>query len=238
MSLLPYIPVREGYTFNGWNTKKDGSGNNYNYVYWRFWDIDEKTDKEFEKDTKIKEENGYERYKNITLYASWTKNNEIKNGGEVKASIIFDKEITKNYVLDIKEVEVKKDLANKNIKYIVDINVLENGQVVKINDTKMKIKIALPEDLKGYSKYEVVYILDGEINETIEAKVENGYIVFETSHLSHYGIVAIEDNNNNNNNNIVNPKTNDDIVMYFISSIISLVGVTGVLIYYKKNKTN
>ena len=135
--------------------------------------------------------------------------------------------------MDIKEVEVKKNLANKNIKYIVDINVLENGQVVKINDTKMKIKIALPEDLKGFSKYEVVYILDGEIKETIEAKVENGYIVFETSHLSHYGIIAIEENNN-----IVNPKTNDDIVIYFISSIISLVGVTGVLIYYKKNKTN
>ena len=102
---------------------------------------------------------------------------------------------------------------------------------VKINDTKMKIRIALPEDLKGYSKYEVVYILDGEIKETIEAKVENGYIVFETSHLSHYGIIAIEENNN-----IVNPKTNDDIVMYFISSIISLVGVTGVLIYYRKKQ--
>ena len=102
---------------------------------------------------------------------------------------------------------------------------------VKINDTKMKIKIALPEDLKGFSKYEVVYILDGEIKETIEAKVENGYIVFETSHLSHYGIVAIEENNN-----IVNPKTNDDIVIYFISSIISLVGVTGVLIYYRKKQ--
>lgn len=157
--------------------------------------------------------------------------NEIKNDGEVKASIIFDKEITKNYVLDIKEVEVKKNLANKNIKYIVDINVLENGQVVKINDTKMKIKIALPEYLKVFSKYEVVYILDGEIKETIETKVENEYIVFETSHLSHYGIVAIEENNN-----IVNPKTNDDIVMYFISSIISLVGVTGVLIYYRKKQ--
>ncbi len=102
---------------------------------------------------------------------------------------------------------------------------------VKINDTKMKIRIALPEDLKGYKKYEIVYILDGEIKETIEAKVENGYIVFETSHLSHYGIVAIEENNN-----IVNPKTNDDIVMYFISSIISLVGVTGVLIYYRKKQ--
>ena len=70
-----------------------------NYVYWRFWDIDEKTDKEFEKDTKIKEENGYERYKNITLYASWTKNSgeteqpvketvkEIQSTGETKAKI-------------------------------------------------------------------------------------------------------------------------------------------------------
>ena len=73
MSLLPYIPVREGYTFNGWNTKKDGSGEIYKYVFWRFWDKDEKTDKEFDKDTLIKEESGYERYKNVTLYASWTK---------------------------------------------------------------------------------------------------------------------------------------------------------------------
>ena len=122
MSLLPYIPVRDGYTFNGWNTKKDGSGKNYNYVYWRFWDIDVKTDKEFEKDTRIKEENGYERYKNITLYASWTKNNEIKNDGEVKASIIFAKEISKDYVLETKKVEIKKELADKNVKYVVDIN--------------------------------------------------------------------------------------------------------------------
>ncbi|MDO4842542.1 MAG: InlB B-repeat-containing protein, partial [Phoenicibacter congonensis] len=47
MSLLPYVPVREGYTFNGWNTKKDGSGDNYKYVYWRIWDNNEETNKEF-----------------------------------------------------------------------------------------------------------------------------------------------------------------------------------------------
>lgn len=156
---------------------------------------------------------------------------EIKSTGAINGSITFEKEVSKNYTLDIKKVEVSKNLSDKNIKYLADINVLENGQVVKIDNTKMKIKIALPENLKGFSKYEIVYILDGEIKETIEAKVENGYIVFETSHLSHYGIVAIEENNN-----IVNPKTNDDIVIYFISSIISLVGVTGVLIYYRKKQ--
>ena len=236
MPLLPYIPVRDGYTFNGWNTKKDGSGENYNYVYWRFWDIDEKTDKEFEKDTKIKEENGYERYKNITLYASWTKKNEINNNGEIKASITFEKDINANYVLETKKVEVKKDLADKNVKYIVDINVLENGQIVKINDTKMKIRIALPEDLKGYEKYEVVYIKDNQIQETIPATIEDGYIVFETTHLSEYGIVATK---NSTNNSINNPKTGDNVVLYVISSIISIIGIAGVGLYgYKRKQTN
>ena len=236
MSLLPYIPVREGYTFNGWNTRKDGSGENYNYVYWRFWDIDEKTDKEFEKDTKIKEENGYERYKNITLYASWIKNNEvneIKSDGEIKASIIFDKEINNDYVLDIKKIEVKKELADKKVKYVVDINVLENGQIVEINDTKMKIKVALPEDLKGYKKYEIVYIKDNQIQETIPATIEDGNIVFETLHLSHYGIVATE---KLSNTNVDNPETGDNIVFYIMTSIISIIGIAGFGLYSYKRK--
>lgn len=236
MSLLPYAPVREGYTFNGWNTKKDGSGENYNYVYWRFWDIDEKTDKEFEKDTKIKEENGYERYKNITLYATWTKNNEIKNNGDVKASVTFEKEFDNDYVLDTKKVEVSKNLSAKNVKYIVDINVLENGEIVKINDTKMKIRINLPEELKGYKKYEVVYIKDNQIQETIPATIEDGYIIFETTHLSEYGIIATE---KNANTNVENPKTDDNIALYIVTSIVSMIGITGLGLYgYKRKQTN
>ena len=234
MSLLPYAPVREGYTFNGWNTKKDGSGENYNYVYWRFWDIDEKTDKEFEKDTKIKEENGYERYKNITLYASWIKQNdtvkEIKSNGNTKASVVFDKEVSKSYELDIKPMEIKKSLMKKNVKYLLDINILENGQIIKINNTKMKIKVALPEDLKGYKKYEVVYILNGEINETIPAKVENGYIVFETSHLSQYGVIAKD------KMVIENPKTGDNVMVNFATAILSIIGLSGMSIFIYKNK--
>ena len=229
MSLLPYIPVREGYTFNGWNTKKDGSGENYKYVYWRFWDIDEQTDKEFDKDTKIKEENGYERYKNITLYATWFKNNEIKSDGDINVSITFDKKFDNEYVLDIKKVEIKKELSDKNVKYLVDINILENGEVVKINDTKMQIKIALPEELKGYKKYEIVYILNNEIKETIPATVEDGYIVFETTHLSEYGIVVAE-----KINNIENPKTGDNIGVYLVTSLIAVIGL---LTIYRK-KTN
>ena len=130
--------------------------------------------------------------------------------------------------MDIKKVEVSKNLSDKNIKYLADINVLENGQVVKIDNTKMKIKIALPEDLKGYKKYEVVYILNDEIKETIPATIEDGYIVFETSHLSQYGIVVTEEKSNTS---IENPKTNDNVISYFIISIMSL---TSLIVLQKK----
>ena len=209
MSLLPYIPVREGYTFNGWNSKNDGSGKNYKYMYWRLWDKDGAT--EVEKDTIIRNELGAEYYQNLTLYAIWTKISEepatpeepaketvkvIESTSETKGNIEFEKEVNKNYKLDIQKVEIKEELSNKDVKLVVDINVLDGNNVVKISDTKMKIKIALPEELKNYEKYEVVYISDGEIKETLPATVEDGYIVFETTHLSQYGVVAKNQENN------------------------------------------
>ena len=114
---------------------------------------------------------------------------------------------------------------------MVDINVLENGQIVEINDTKMKIRIALPEDLKGYKKYDVVYILDNEIKETIPATIEDGYIVFEATHLSEYGIVAT-----GKINNADNPKTGDNVVFYIVTSIISMIGIVGLVLYGYKRK--
>ena len=146
---------------------------------------------------------------------------EIQSTGKTKAKIEFAKEVSKDYKLDINPVEVKKDLTNKNVKYVVDINVLENENIVKISDTKMKIRVSLPDDLKGFNKYEVVYILNDEIKETMPATVEDGYIVFETSHLSQYGIVATNETNN--------PKTGDNIVtsvMLFVTSIATIGTLT------------
>ena len=284
MSLLPYVPVREGYTFNGWNTKSDGSGTMETYIYWRIWDNNEETNKKYDKDTLITEESGYERYKNVTLYASWTKNNstptnpenpnpttpitppasetvnKLESTGEINAVIEFPDGINKDYKLDIREVEVKKELADKNIRFITDINVLDgNNNVVKISDTKMKIRIALPEDLKGYDKYEVVYIVNDEIKETLPAAVENGYIVFETNHLSQYGIIATntvngttspktgETTSPNTGNGTTSPKTGDttspktgdtsNIVLWAALLFISCGALAGTLVIDKKKKT-
>ena len=198
MSVFQYVPVREGYTFHGWNTKSDGSGSKVNYLYWAYWRNEGESI--FERDTLVDN-----MYKNLILYASWTKNaeepatpkqpagdtvKEIQGTGDVKTNIEFADGINKAYKVDIKKVGIKKELADKHVKFIADINVLNGDSVVKISDTKMKISIAMPDDLKGYNKYEVVYILNDEIKETIPATVENGNIVFETSHLSQYGIVA------------------------------------------------
>ena len=235
MSLLPYIPVKEGYTFNGWNTKKDGSGEILKYVYWRFWDKENETD--VEKDTLIKEDNGYERYKNITLYASWTKNSgepeqpaeetvkEIQSTGKTKGKIEFEKGVSKNYKLDIRPIEVEKDLADKNVKYVVDINILDGNNVVSISNTKMKIRVAIPNDLKGFNKYEVVYIKDGLIKETLPATLDNGYIVFETTHLSHYGILA----------STSNPNTGDNIMYYVVTSVLVTICLTSMFVYKKRS---
>lgn len=213
MSLLPYVPTRNGYTFNGWNSKKDGKGKNCKYLYWREWD--KERDSEFERDGLITEDGGYERYHNLTLYATWTKDAStpddtvkvIESNDGIKESIEFADGIDSNCKLIINNVDVNKDLADKNVKFIADINVLKDNEIVHISGTKMKIKIALPEELKGYNTYSVVYILNDEIKETIPATLQDGYIVFETTHLSEYGIIATntnstpgnsEDNSNKN----------------------------------------
>lgn len=247
MSLLPYVPVREGYTFTGWNAKSDGSGNKFKYIYWRLWDKD--NDTAVEKDTLIKNELGAEYYQNVTLYASWTKASEepenpvketvkgIQSTGKIKAKIEFANEVSKDYELDIKQIEVKKGLTDKNVKYIVDINVLENGKVIKISDTKMKIKIALPEELKGFNKYQAVYILNDEIKETMPATIENGYIVFETTHLSQYGIVATN-TGSASDKATKSPKTgySSNIAIWFAVLFASGTAVFGMTAYGRKKK--
>ena len=224
-----YFKAKEGYTFTR-DTKLKINGKYYNY---RVSDWEEETDfDEFQTTWRM--------YPDLTMIPTSseqpTQVKEIKSTGAIKGSITFEKEVSKNYTLDIKQIEISKDLSDKNVKYLVDINVLENGQIIKISDTKMKIKIALPENLKGYKKYNIVYILNDNIKETIPATIEDGYIVFEVSHLSQYGIVATE---KSSNTNIENPKTGDNIVLYLATSILSIIGFAGTsVIVYRKKQVN
>ncbi len=214
-----YFKAKEGYAFTR-KTKLKINGKYYNYKV-----------SDWEEETSVDEfQTTWRMYPDLIMSPISNKN-EIKSTGKINGSIIFENKLDKDYTLDINQIEIKKELSDKNIKYLVDINLLENGQIIKINNTKMKIKIALPEDLKGYKKYEVVYIKDNQIKETIEAKVENESIVFETSHLSEYGIVATE---KISNNDVVIPKTSDNVILYLLSGTISLMILVGGI--YKSKK--
>ena len=102
----------------------------------------------------------------------------------------------------------------------------------------MKIRIALPEDLKGFNKYEVVYISNDEIKETIPATVEDGYIIFETSHLSQYGIIAtnVEGKTEQTKNETNNPKTGDNVIVYAVLFAIAILGIITLAIVNTKRK--
>lgn len=224
-----YFKAKEGYAFTRY-TKLKINGKYYNYRV-----------SDWETETNIDEfSTTWRMYPELTMTPISSEQSEqntikeIKSTGVINGSITFEKEVSKNYTLDIKKVEINKELSNKNVKYLVDINILENGEVVKINDTKMQIKIALPEELKGYKKYEVVYIKDNQMQENIPATIEDGYIVFETTHLSEYGIVATE-----KINNIENPKTGDNVGFYIVTSVLSIIGIAGSGLYcYKRMQKN
>lgn len=210
MLIFHYIPERAGYKFIGWNSKKDGSGKNYTSLYWRDWSGDSK--KEFDRDTSMGDRN---YYKYLTLYAVWVKNptsddtddtvKEIEAIDGIKGSVIFDDGVAREYTLEIKKIDIPDNLLD-DIKYLVDINVFSGPEIVEINGIKMKIKFELPEELKGYDFYEIVYVSRNQkIKDRIPATVKDGYIYFETTHLSQYGVVA-------KNNSQETPGGNGEIV--------------------------
>ena len=57
--------------------------------------------------------------------------------------------------------------------------------------------------------------------------MENGYIVFTTTHLSEYGIIA-------KNVTVKNPETADNILISFATLFISVVGIGSCFILNKR----
>ena len=134
-----------------------------------------------------------------------------------------------------KVTEVYKD--NKKVKEVKLINLYEinvlngDGRVEKLEDGKFTIAIAIPESEQKYDAYKVVYFdEDGKLVETLDAKLENGKVVFTTTHLSTYGIVGY---NNTVTQGEKNPKTSD-MNLALILTTLGLASVGAVLVSRKK----
>ena len=261
--LLGYTPVKEDSKFLGWNTKADGTGDKVTTLIWG--------------EVRDAESAGLDVDENkfLKLYATWEKTAEGTNhhptpeenqrntekelstvveGTEVEVKVELEKALEEGSKLQIVKVaeekvaEVKK--IEKNLKAVFDINVVSNaGEIIKIEDNKMQIRILLEESLRGYDKYQVVYIKDGKIVEEMPTKIEGNYIVFETTHLSEYGIIA----NNNEKveetqkpqtdnketqgvaNKIQNPQTGDNVLVFGIIFVVAVLGLT-ISTKYNSNK--
>ena len=248
------VPERSGYKFLGWNTKADGTGKNLTGLYWAEWNKD-----------RWNEGDWYELDgKKLTLYATWEKTadtpkppvtNKVEElstkveGTEVEVKVELEKALEEGSKLQIVKVaeekvtEVKK--LEENLKAVFDINVVSNaGDIIKIEDNKMQIRMLLEENLRGYDKYQVVYIKDGKIVEEKPTKIDGNYIIFETDHLSEYGIIATNneetvDKTQGTVNKTQNPQTGDNIIIFSVILAIAVVGLTvSIIITKKKSKNN
>ncbi len=144
-------------------------------------------------------ENGY----GIIKYVEPKKEEEKqpkKNSSTLESDnviLISEKKVNSKYKLsvdDLKEEEIAQKVSDSIDKLLVglyDVNVYNGKKIVSMKNGSYTIKIKLENDVNEYENYQIIYVNDdGEIAEYIEAKIEDGYIVFETSHLSQYGVIA------------------------------------------------
>ena len=122
------------------------------------------------------------------------KDNQLETDNVI---LISDKKVNKKYELkeeDLtnQEVAVKvSENIDKDLVSFYDVTVYNGKKEVSMKNGKYTIKIKLDSDIDKYENYQIIYVNDnGEIEEYIDGVLEGDYIVFETSHLSQYGVIA------------------------------------------------
>ena len=160
--------------------------------------------------------------------------NTVIETTDEKVSFESDEALSNEFVLVVEEAteeateEVAKEVTeefkdNEKVKdaellALYEIDIKKDGVVQPMTNGNFKISIEIEETLQKYDAYKVVYINDeGEIEETLDAKLVDGKIVFETTHLSTYGIVGY------NNVEVKNPNTGDSVVTFIVIGLMSLV---------------
>ena len=137
-------------------------------------------------------------------------------------------------ITDVQALSVQAK-TDKVLVELYDINMYDqNDNIVKMENGTYKIKVELNDLLKKYEGYQVIYISDDNKVELIDATVEGNYIVFNTTHLSKYGIVGSEIRKTGNI--ITNPKTADAVVTYGLIFGALVVAVVMVLFRIRKLK--
>lgn len=86
--------------------------------------------------------------------------------------------------------EIADILADSEIKGVFDIKLSREGAIYDSFSGTYRVKILLPDELRGIDNLKVVYISDDGGAEFYDAKCEAGFLVFETSHFSEFIITG------------------------------------------------
>ena len=111
--------------------------------------------------------------------------------------LISDKKVNTKYELkeeNLTEHEVANKVSSsidKDLVSLYDVTVYNGNKEVSMKNGQYTIKIKLDGNVDNYENYQIIYVNDnGEIEEYIDGIIEGDYIVFNTSHLSQYGVIA------------------------------------------------
>ncbi|MBE6153246.1 MAG: hypothetical protein E7166_03380 [Firmicutes bacterium] len=140
--------------------------------------------------------------------------------------IPLDTSLTVKNVIDD---NIKKILGTNNYKAF-DIKLYSDGlgALIEKSNDKFLVRMPLPEEYEDKSLI-VYYINSNNEKEEHTVTVKDGYATFETNHFSTYILTE-----NTNNTVVETPNTLDNISLYFIFGIISVMGLVSTSIYLNK----
>ncbi len=155
----------------------------------------------------------------------------LDNGYELQITEVTKEEKAKAETKVNDLYKDNKKVENTKLITLYDIKVSDGTNIIPMSNGKFSISIAIDESETKYDNYKVIYIDDnGNISETLDAKLVDGKIVFKTTHLSVYGIIGY------NNATVTNPNTGDNLSMIIILGGLSLLTIG--MSVRKLNKNN
>ena len=142
------------------------------------------------------------------------------------SSIPLDTNISTKIVDNLK---LKEKLGTDNyISYDINLySAVKNAKIEKLKNGLFEVSIPVPTKLEGKT-LAIYYENSAGKLEEYEVVVNNGMATFKTNHFSVYTLsekLEVKENN---------PKTGDQIMTWLSLGIISLIVLTGTLVYRKR----
>lgn len=137
--------------------------------------------------------------------------------------------------IDISKEQIKEQIeSDMEIKSVYTVELLQNNVKIQPNGT-ITIKIKLTDTQKLCSELRVYHVDDNNSMRLYESRVEDGYIIFDTDHLSYWAIVGNIIDTQINNIGASVPTNSHIIIIAFALLAISCMAFCLIMMAQKKN---